>query len=310
MNLKAFLGQLMQRRVYRATSMYIAAAWLLLQVADTLAGDGTIPESWVQALLFAATLGFPLVLAGSWFLEAPWKAGGRLGTAGDIFIILAISIGVGLFARQQWLANLEPVDISIGHIEATDLQPTTQQVADHLQDRLDELLDATGSADLQLSGTLARGGEVLRLTMRLTDANGALLWSETFEEALVDIGELQQRLVGSLAREAASLKKRYAHTKYVLRACPYPASSDAILALVSDDAPESLMPHIESYADNGLLYLEQSLRWYDAVDAAPAQERSVLYSLAVDSLDKAGTACPDYHRIDDIRVAYTQLQAP
>ena len=47
MNLKAFLGQLMQRRVYRATSMYIAAAWLLLQVADTLAGDGTIPESWV-----------------------------------------------------------------------------------------------------------------------------------------------------------------------------------------------------------------------------------------------------------------------
>lgn len=309
MNLKAFLGQLMQRRVYRATSMYIAAAWLLLQVADTLAGDGTIPESWVQALLFAATLGFPLVLAGSWFLEAPWKAGGRLGTAGDIFIILAISIGVGLFARQQWLANLEPVDISIGRIEATDLQPTTQQVADHLQERLAKLIDTTDGADLQLSGTLARGGEVLRLTMRLTDVNGDLLWSETFEEALVDIGELQQRVVGSLARDVASLRGRHAHTKSVLRACPYPASSDAILALVSDDAPESLTPHIESNANNGLLYLGQSLRWYRAVDAAPAPERPVLYSLAMDSLDKAASACPDYRRIDDIRVAYTELQA-
>ena len=36
MNLKAFFGQLVRRRVYRATSMYIATAWLLLQVADTL----------------------------------------------------------------------------------------------------------------------------------------------------------------------------------------------------------------------------------------------------------------------------------
>ena len=249
------------------------------------------------------------MLAGSWFLEAPWKAGGRLGTAGDIFIILAISIGVLLFARQQWLANLEPVDISIVQIEATDVQPTTQQVVDHLQDRLAELIDTTDGADLQLSGTLARGGEVLRLTMRLSDANGALLWSETFEEALVDIGELQQRVVGSLARDVASLQGRHAHTKSVLRTCPYPASTNAILALVSDDAPESLTPHIESNANNGLLYLGQSLRWYRAVDAAPAQERSVLYSLAMDGLDKAAAACPDYRRIDDIRVAYTQLQA-
>ena len=289
--------------------MYLATAWLLLQVADTLAGDGTIPEAWVQGLIFVATLGLPFVILGSWFLEAPWKAGGRVRTVGDVFIIVAITVGVFLFARQQWLANVEPVDIAIGPIEATDLQPATQQVADHLRDRLEDLLDATRDADLQLSGTLARGGEILRLTMRLTDANGALLWSETFEEALVDIGELQQRLVGSLARDVASLKKRHAHTKYVLRACPYPASTDAILALVADEAPEGLTPFIESTANNGLLYLEQSLRWYSAVDTAPARERSVLYSLATDSLDKAAAACPDYRRIEDIRVAYTQLQA-
>ncbi len=157
MNLKAFFGQLVRRRVYRATSMYLATAWLLLQVADTLAGDGTIPEVWVQRLIFAATLGLPLVILGSWFLEAPWKAGGRLGTVGDAFIIIAIIVGVFLFARQQWLANLEPVDIAIGPIEATDLQPTTQQLADHLQDRLAEFLDATDSSDLQSTGTLARG---------------------------------------------------------------------------------------------------------------------------------------------------------
>jgi hypothetical protein len=309
MDLKRFIGQLLQRRVFRAASMYLAAVWVLLQVADTLAGDGIIPEPWVQVLILTGAVGLPFVLLGSWYLEAPWKAGGRVGTAGDIFIILAITAGVFLFARQQWFANVEPIDVAVGRIEATDLQPATQQIADHLQERFAELLDATDDADLQLSGTLARGGEVLRLTMRLTDASGALLWSETFEEALVDIGDLQQRLVASLASDVASIQNRYTHTKYVLRACPYPGSSDAILALVSDEAPESLTPHIESNADNGLLLLERSLRWYGDIGAAPARERPVLFSLATDSLDKAAAACPDYRRIDDIRVAYTQLQA-
>ena len=309
MSFRQLLGQLVQRRVYRATAMYLAAAWLLLQVADTLAGDGTIPEAWVQGLIFAATLGLPFVLLGSWFLEAPWKAGGYLGTIGDIFIIFAITVGIFLFARQQWFANLEPIDVAVDRIEATDLKPATQQIADHLGDRLAGFLDGTDGADLRLSGTLARGGEMLRLTMRLADANGVLLWSETFEEPLVDIGELQQRFVGSLARDVTSLKKLHADVKSVLRACPYPARSDAILALVSDDAPESLTPHIESNADNGLLYLEQSLRWYDAVEAAPSNEKPVLYSMAIDGLDKASAACPNYAQIDDIRTAYAQLQA-
>lgn len=309
MDLKRFTGQLLQRRVFRAASMYLAAVWVLLQVADTLAGDGIIPEHWVQILILTGAVGLPFVLLGSWYLEAPWKAGGRVGTAGDIFIILAITAGVFLFARQQWFANVEPIDIAVGRIEATDLQPATQQIADHLQGRLAEFLDATDGAELQLSGTLARGGEVLRLTMRLTDTSGALLWSETFEEALVDIGELQQRLVGSLASDVASLQQRHTDAKYVLQACPYPASTDAILALVAADEPESLTPHIESNADNGLLFLEQSLRWYGDIDASPAREKPVLYSLAMDSLDKAAATCPDYHVIDDIRVAYTQLQA-
>jgi hypothetical protein len=309
MNFRRLTAQLIQRRVYRATSMYLAAAWLLLQVADTLAGDGTIPDSWVQGLIFMATLGLPLVLLGSWFLEAPWKSGGRLGTAGDIFIIVAVTAGALLFARQQWFSNVEAVDIVVGRIDATDLQPTTQYVADHLRERFAEHLDAIDTADLVLSGTLARGGDVVRLTMRLTAADGSLLWSESFEEALVDIDELQLRSIDSLAQDVASLRKRHARAKRVLRACPYPASNDAILALVSDDAPESLAPHIEVNADNGLLLLEQSLRWYRAIDEAPPREKPVLFSMAVDSLDKAEATCPGYARINDIRAAYTQLQA-
>ena len=289
--------------------MYLAALWVLLQVADTLAGDGIIPDHWVQLLIFAGTLGLPLVLLGSWFLEAPWKAGGRLGTAGDIFIIAAIAAGAVLFARQQWFANTEPVRVEIGRIEATDLQPTTQLLADHLRDRFAELLDANNAADLKLSGTLARGGDVLRLTMRLSDANGALLWSETLEEAIADIGDLQLQMIAALARDVASWRKHHAQAEHVLRACPYPVSADAILALVSDDEPNSLAGFVEANSNNGLLYLEQSLRWYEAVSTGRPHEKPVLFSLAVDSLDKAAAVCPMYGRIDDIRVAYTRLRA-
>lgn len=308
MSFRRFLGQLLQRRVFRAASMYLAAVWILLQVADTLAGEEIIPDHWVQVLIFAGTLGLPLVLLGSWFLEAPWKAGGRVQTAGDIFIIAAIAAGAVLFARQQWFAGTEAVEIAVGRIEATDLQPVTQHLADHLQVRFEELLGATNNADLLLSGTLARGGDVLRLTMRLGDAHGALLWSETFEEAVVDIGDLQMQFIGSLAREMASLRKRHAHAKSVLNACPYPASADAILAMVADDEAASLEPFVEANTENGLLYLEQSLRWYEAVSAAPPPEKPVLFSMAVDSLDKAAAACPAYERIDDIRAAFSRLQ--
>ena len=309
MDFRRLAAQLYQRRVYRATSMYVAAAWVVLQVADTLAGDGTIPDSWVQVVIFAATLGLPFVVVGSWFLEAPWKTGGRLATAGDLFIIISIIAGTLLFARQQWFSSVEAVEIVVGRIYATDLQPTTQHVADHLRERFAEHLDAIDNADLVLSGTLARGGDVMRLTMRLAAADGSLLWSESFEEALVDIDELQLRSIDSLAQDVASLRKLNARAKRVLRACPYPSSNDAILALVSDDAPESLAPHIEVNADNGLLLLEQSLRWYRAIDEAPPREKPVLFSMAVDSLDKAEVTCPGYARIKEIRAAYTQLQA-
>lgn len=309
MNLRRLAAQLYQRRVYRATSMYVAAAWVLLQVADTLASDGTIPEGWVRVLIFAATLCLPFVVVGSWFLEAPWKSGGRVRLAGDLFIIAAIAAGTLLFARQQWFANVEAVDVAVGQIEATDLRPDTQQVADHLQERFAEFLDASGSSGLEVSGTLARGGDVLRLTMRLDDSTGALLWSETFEEALVDIDELQLRFLDALARKATSLRKRHAYANRALRDCPYPSGSDAILALVADDGPEALAQHIEASMEKGLLYLEQSLRWYDAVADALPRDKPVLFSMALDSLDKAAAVCPHYTKIDAIRVAYTQLQA-
>ena len=308
--MKAIFDQLARRRVFRAAAIYAATVWVVLQVADVFAGEGIISEELVQWLIIASVIGLPLVLLGSWFIEAPWKARSRIAAAGDLFIIGAIAAGAVLFAWQQWFVSSVYVPVAVGRIEATDLQDETQAIAEHLQARFTELFDAQEEAELRFAGTLVRGGDRLRLTARLEDRDGNVLWSDSFEEALVDLGALQLAVVDTLAEEMASLRPRRAAARRIIENCPYPASAAAIVALAAEGDPEVLATHIEANADNGLLLLAQSMSWFAAMQAAPPPEKPVLYSLAIQRLDSAARACPDYARIEAMRVAYTRLETP
>jgi hypothetical protein len=310
MEVKELIEQLGRRRVFRAAVIYAALVWVALQAADVFAGEGIIPEQWVRWLILLAAIGFPLVLIGSWFLEGPWKGRGRVATAGDFFVILAITAGAGLFAWQQWFSTTSEKTISIGEIEATDMQSETQFLADHLKERFALLLKAEADADLRLEGTLSRGGDALRLTARVIDTRGELRWSQTFEQALVDQAELQSEVVRSLAAEISGLATREDHALRLIESCRYPSDTEAIIAIADHREPELLAAYIEENTDNGLLSLQQSLGWYAASQAAPPPRRPVLHALAVQSLDQAAAACPDYPLIDELRVAYTQRQAP
>jgi hypothetical protein len=310
MQFRELIGQLTRRRVFRAVAIYAATVWVALQAADVFAGEGIIPESMVQWLIIASAIGLPLVLLGSWFIESPWKARSKIATLGDLFIIGAIAAGAGLFAWQQWFVSRMYVPIAMAQIEATDLQAETQSLATHLESRFAELLGAEDEAVLRLAATLVRGGDRLRLTARLEDQNGNVLWSESFERALVDIAGLQLAVVDALAEEVASLRPRREDARRIIEDCPYPSSAAAIVALATADDPETLAAHIEANAGNGLLLVEQSQGWFAAMQAAPPSEKPVLYALAVQSLDGAAMACPDYDRIGQLRDAYTRLETP
>lgn len=310
MRIKDLIEQLSRRRVFRAAVIYAAFVWVALQAADVFAGEGIIPEQWVRWLILFAAIGFPLVLIGSWFLEGPWKERGRVATAGDFFVILAITAGAGLFAWQQWFSTTSQTTITIGEIEATDLQIETQFLADHLEERFAYLLQADAEADLILEGTLSRGGDALRLTVRIVDRTGELLWSQTFSQALVDQAELQSEVIRSLVLEIPGLESRQDRALRLVAACSYPADTAAIIAIADQPEPELFAVHIEENADNGLLFLQQSLGWFAASQAAPRPRQPVLHALAVQSLDQAEDACPDYPLIDELRVAYTQRRVP
>jgi hypothetical protein len=310
MQFRDLVAQLTRRHVFRAAAIYAATAWVVLQAADVFAGEGIVSEELVGWLIIAAVIGLPLVLLGSWFIEAPWKARSKVATAGDLFIISAIGAGALLFAWQQWFMSSVHVPVAVGRIEATDLQEETRALAAHLEARFTELFDAKETAELRFAGTLVRGGDRLRLTARLEDLDANILWTDSFEQALVDLGALQFAAIDALAEDVASLRPRRDAARRIVEGCPYPDSAAAIVALATAGNPEALAAHIDTNADNGLLLLEQSLRWFSALKAAPPPEKPVLFALAMQSLDGAAMTCPGYARIEEMRVTYTRLETP
>ena len=65
----SFFGELRRRNVIRVGIAYLAAIWVLVQVADTVLPVFDAPDWLLRALVFSSALGFPLALVLAWFYE-------------------------------------------------------------------------------------------------------------------------------------------------------------------------------------------------------------------------------------------------
>lgn len=64
-----FLGELKRRHVFRVAGAYAIAAWVVVQVADTVAPRLGLPGWFPTAVIVAAALGFPLALVFAWAFD-------------------------------------------------------------------------------------------------------------------------------------------------------------------------------------------------------------------------------------------------
>jgi len=116
----SFLNELKRRNVLRVGAAYIVAAWLIIQVAETifpLYGFGDAPARIVVTVL---AIGFPLFLLFSWVFEitpdglkreteidravsTTHKTGKKL----DRIIIVLLALALGYFAFDKFV--LDPV---------------------------------------------------------------------------------------------------------------------------------------------------------------------------------------------------------
>lgn len=104
------IEQLRQRRVVRTLLIYLAACWMVLQVAEVVVPSLGLPPGITTVLLIVAIAGIPVAFGLTWAYEATHegvrRAGDRAGTIGiaelnrwlswRTIIATAVLIGIGV----------------------------------------------------------------------------------------------------------------------------------------------------------------------------------------------------------------------
>lgn len=63
------IAELKRRNVFRVALFYIVAAWVIIQVAETLLPVFDVPDAAIRVIVLILALGFPLALVFSWVFE-------------------------------------------------------------------------------------------------------------------------------------------------------------------------------------------------------------------------------------------------
>jgi TolB-like protein len=114
----SFIENLKRRNVLRVAIAYLAGAWLIAQVADTIFPRLGIGEEVIGTIIVALAIGFPIVLVISWFFELTpegWKldrdvdhgsvVSARAGKRFDRVIIMVLALAIGYFAVDKFVLD-------------------------------------------------------------------------------------------------------------------------------------------------------------------------------------------------------------
>ena len=102
--------QLMKRNVVRIAALYLAASWLVLQVADLVVDAYGLPRTLMQLLIAVLAIGLPAAIALAWIYrwtpdglrkesESEPYRGGRTITL-TILVVLGLALGVLMLGRS------------------------------------------------------------------------------------------------------------------------------------------------------------------------------------------------------------------
>ncbi len=219
----SFFAELKRRNVPRAGLAYLAAVWVLIQVADTLLPVVDAPAWALQALVVAGALGFPLTVALAWSYE--WTAEGvkatsdvavvePVGVTGrkiDFLIIGLLVVAIAFLA----VGRLDAVDPSIAVLPFSNESAASQENIDFAIGIHNETLTQLGkigsltvigrSSVMEyrdspknaraigrelgvatlLSGQVQRVADRVRVNIQLVDTeNDRQLWTESYEREL------------------------------------------------------------------------------------------------------------------------------
>lgn len=317
---KSLLSQLKERRVIRTTLIYVALLWVVLQAADLLANAEMLSAQQVRWIILLGVAGLPVTILASWFLETPWKQRKWVAVAGDLAIIVAVTVAAAMFAWQQWFTSFTRPTVAILKIEVTDTRADSDDLAAHLALRMRTALAtrpelrvielgssqhtqldgqsiadkaAALNTDFLIAGTVAQNDSQLRLNLQLYSTDGDLLFGETFQDRLLDQEQLQNRVLADLWSQLPLPEDDLAPTRKLVADCKYPDDRDALLAIAAIDNGKSidLDVFMESHGDAGMLQLANARSLFAALANAEPTRKPILQPIAMQGLADVEQLC-------------------
>ncbi len=228
--------RLMERKIVQWGVAYLAAAWLLLQIADVIGPALGFAAGLQRGLLVVLGFGLPLALILAWYRgeKGPQRVSGpELLIVAGVLVIAAATVGIFKQRRDGVAADPPPPARdrqSVAVLPFADMSPGGDQeyfgdgIAEELLSAISQIsglrvaartssfaLEGSGLDVREIGerlgvasvveGSVRTSGDRLRIEARLVDVeSGFPLWSDRFETRRADIFDVEE----AIARDVAS----------------------------------------------------------------------------------------------------------
>lgn len=239
----SFWQELKQRRVMKAVASYVVAAWVLVQVADTLFPAYDVPDWGMRLLILVLALGLPIAIVAAWALQRTpdglrWDVRSRAGS----LRIAALAATVASVALVWYFLGKPAIEVQVENAERSiAVMPFTNLSRDRdntyfsdglAETTLDMLTQVKGlkviardssfafrggestpaeigrklGAAHLLEGSVQQAGNLLRVTAHLVRVrDGIRLWSRKFDRSRDDIFSIQDEIALEVVRAMKTL---------------------------------------------------------------------------------------------------------
>lgn len=208
------LKELSRRKVWLFGGLYLALAWVVLQVVIAVESTMELPDWIDKVVLILLFLGFPFALLLSWAHESsPLGPGEQRGTDTDTdgrdrasFVILPFDC----FSDDREIeiiadGLIEDLTTLMGRVP--DLFVIARNTAYSYKGKSPDLTDIGRELSVRyaLEGSVRRSGENLRITTQLIETQtGTHLWAENYDRQADSFIEIQDDLARSIAMQVCS----------------------------------------------------------------------------------------------------------
>ncbi len=218
-----FFAELRRRKVIRVAVAYSIAAWLAVQVAETVFDPLRLPDWSLTLIVLLAILGFPVAVALAWAFEL---------TPGGVRRDAEVTAENDAPAAESAASAPDPAppEASVAVLPFVDISPDQDQayfcdgVAEEILNGLVHLRGlsvASRTASFQfrgfagdiseiarrlnvasvLEGSVRKSGDRLRVTAQLVAADsGYHLWSERYDVDAADVFAVQEKIAANIAQ--------------------------------------------------------------------------------------------------------------